>query len=113
MIRAALVAFVLALSACSTPPSNGGEVAAADSCAARGGTMRPVGRAQTLQCVVRYSDAGQRCQDSSSCQGDCLATGEAFESSGKAVGQCAATSDRFGCRTVIKDGVAQPTLCID
>jgi xylose isomerase len=30
-----------------------------------------------------------------------------------AVGQCQADSNRFGCRTTVKDGKAEATLCID
>ena len=35
-----------------------GSSAAAADCIARNGTMQPVGRMQTMQCVVRYADAG-------------------------------------------------------
>lgn len=73
--------------------------------------MKPVGRAQTVRCVLNYADAGKLCTDSSQCQGDCL--GEASEATPPNQGRCAPTSNRFGCRTEIKNGVAQPTLCID
>ncbi|WP_292052528.1 hypothetical protein [Brevundimonas sp. UBA5866] len=88
----------------------------AEACAAQGGTFKPVGRAQTMRCVLNYSDAGKICSDSSQCQGDCLAepatTGSTTAGSATH-GRCAPTSDRFGCRTEIRNGVAQPTLCID
>ena len=113
-IAAFLMAAGLILSAC-TPTT---EVASIDSaasaiatCTQRGGEMQQVGRAQTWQCIMQYGDAAKPCTDGSQCQGDCLA--ENGEASGEVKGQCAPTSNRFGCRTTIENGVAKPTLCID
>ena len=99
------------LAGCSTPPTTVTDTTPADACSARGGTIKPVGRAQTMRCVLNYSDAGKVCTDGSQCQGDCLA--EPSEDTPVTQGRCAPTSDHFGCRTEIKNGVAQPTLCID
>ncbi|WP_242914157.1 hypothetical protein [Brevundimonas pishanensis] len=113
MIRAVLISATLVLAGCSTPPPQVPQDDAASACAARGGTMKPVGRAQTVRCVLNFTDAGKVCTDASQCQGDCLAEASDTPASGQVQGRCAPTSDRFGCRTEIKNGVAEPTLCID
>lgn len=114
-ITAFIMTAGLLLAAC-TPAA---EMAAGDSgvtsaatCAERGGEMKRVGRAQTLQCVLNYSDAGKVCTTGSQCQGDCLTDREETQST-PVQGRCAPTSERFGCRTKVENGVAQPTLCID
>ncbi len=88
---------------------------AAGDCDRRGGKMQPVGRLQTMQCVVTYADAGRRCTDSDQCAGECrVADGGARPSEGTAVvGQCQASSNRFGCFTRVEDGKAEATLCVD
>jgi hypothetical protein len=82
------------------------------ACAARGGTIRPLGgRLQKLACVVPYTDAGKVCHDRSDCEGRCQATGT--DATGAATGICqrdATTS--FGCHGWIENGKAQ-TICID
>lgn len=106
----------------ATPPSAGAtsnpSASEADpvldpaACAARGGTIRPLGgRLQKLACVVPYADAGKVCHDRSDCQGRCLATGT--DATGAATGICQrdATSS-FGCHGWIENGKAQ-TICID
>ena len=76
--------------------------------------MRQVGRAQTWQCVVKYADAGKRCTDASQCEGQCeIAGNSGLVPGARAVGQCQVDSNRFGCRTTVKDGKAEATLCID
>jgi putative hemolysin len=91
------------------------ESPAAADCVARGGRMQPVGRMQTLQCVVRYADAGKRCTDGDQCAGECHVadSGTRPAEGAPAVGQCQADSNRFGCITRIEDGKAAATLCID
>ncbi len=119
MIRALIAALALAASACTpvteaAEPASTPQTAEAD-CTARGGTMQRVGRMQTLQCVVRYADAGNRCTDGDDCQGDCRIEGNKAEpNEGEAaVGQCAASSNRFGCYTQVEDGKSQGTICVD
>jgi hypothetical protein len=114
-----LFALALILSACAPgaapdAPASGANAEA--DCAARGGEMRRVGRLQTLQCVVRYSDAGRRCTSGDGCQGDCrlpegAATPPALGAS--VAGVCQANSDRFGCYTRVENGRAEPTICVD
>ncbi len=128
-MKALLVAVGFALAACSQTPASEPVVPAVQAveapvratmtirdsaCTARGGEMRQVGRAQTWQCVVKYADAGKRCTDASQCEGQCEIAGNSGIAPGAAaVGQCQADSNRFGCRTTIKDGKAEATLCID
>lgn len=84
-------------------------------CAAQGGKMLPQGRMQTERCVLSYADAGKRCTDGSECEGDCRigdVTG-APRAGADAVGQCTATSSRFGCYTTVTGGKAEATICVD
>jgi len=106
---------LLALGACAPSateaPAASSEAAA---CAARGGVMRPVGRAQSVRCIVRHADAGRACTDAAHCQGECLAApGAEPDPAGVVHGVCSTDSNRFGCRTVIRDGKARPTICVD
>ena len=97
------------------PPVRVPESAATADCAARGGRMLPQGRMQTMQCVVSYADAGKRCTDGDDCLGDCRAgdAGEAPRAGTSVVGQCQATSSRFGCYTTVEGGKAGATICVD
>jgi putative hemolysin len=86
----------------------------AAQCAERGGTLKPVGRAQTMQCVIAYADAGKRCTTGSDCQGDCRIEDAPFPNAGaSAVGRCQADSQPFGCHARVEDGKATPAICID
>lgn len=113
---AGLALFILlVLGACAPSAVEAPAVSSeAAACAARGGVMRPVGRAQSVRCIVRYADAGRACTDAAQCQGECLAvSGAEPDPSGVLHGVCSADSNRFGCRTVIRDGKARPTICVD
>ncbi|HYC74103.1 hypothetical protein [Brevundimonas sp.] len=132
MKRLVILAALFA-AACQPMPANGGKTdlvqaapatetqaaqtpaAAAADCAQRGGKMLPQGRMQTLQCVVSYSDAGRRCTDGDDCQGDCRIEDAAGtpHAGTAAVGQCQATSSRFGCYTTVEGGKAEATICVD
>ena len=95
----------------SGAPTPGAE---ASACAARGGTMKQVGRMQSWQCVVAYADAGKSCTDGDQCAGDCRLEGNSGIAPGAATaGTCQVSSDAFGCHTKVEDGRAGPTLCID
>lgn len=93
-------------------PTPAGEAAA---CAAKGGKMLPQGRMQTVQCVVSYRDAGQRCTDGDQCEGSCRMpdVANAPAAGAAAVGQCQPTSSSFGCYTTVEDGKAEATICVD
>ena len=120
VIRPAFSAgLALVLAACvpaasPEPPVAPAADAGAADCGRAGGTMKPVGKMQSLQCVIAYSDAGKSCSSGSQCAGDCRADPAVDAAPGKQVaGYCQATSDRFGCSTRVEGGVAQSTICID
>ncbi len=108
-------ALVLALSACAQSPAPADvAVDAATACAARGGRIERVGRAQTEQCVIAYADAGRPCSDGSECRaGRCLGPVDAAEQSGAVAGQCQPTNSQFGCYTTIVNGRPQAAICVD
>ncbi len=84
------------------------------ACAARGGTLTRVGRLQSLQCVVAYADAGERCTSGEDCQGDCrIEEGLDVPAEQPAAGVCQADSSRFGCYAVVEAGRARPPICVD
>ena len=123
-MRILIAAFALVAAACTPmPPAMTADAPQADApvqsadanaCATRGGTMRAVGRMQTMQCVVKYADAGKRCTDGDQCAGDCRVEGNLGLREGAATaGVCQVDSDRFGCFTRVEDGKAEATLCID
>lgn len=86
----------------------------ASACAKAGGAIRPVGRMQTMQCVLAYSDAGKSCTSGDQCLGDCRVRDLEGSVAGKpAAGICQATSDRFGCHARVERGLAQSAICID
>jgi putative hemolysin len=115
MIRtlAALSAIAL-LSACapSTPAPAPIAQSAEASCAARGGSMQPVGRLQRSTCVVPYADAGKSCTDKAQCEGACIAEGNG-EPQNAVAGQCQKTNVQFGCFARIVNGKSTGTLCVD
>ncbi len=112
-------AVALTMAACAPKVvENGAESAVqtptAANCAARGGTMQAVGRAQTMQCVVKYADAGKRCTTGSDCAGDCRVEGAPFPREGAAaVGVCQADSRPFGCHATVENGKATAAICVD
>lgn len=118
-MRILIAALALMASACSpmaeqAPDAGAPAQSAEAACAAQHGTLQRVGRLQSVQCVIAYADAGKRCTDGDQCQGDCLAPATGAASAGQAAtGQCAPTSNRFGCATRVEDGKADATLCID
>ena len=122
-MRATLLAVaataLMVLSACAphnveTGAEGAVQTPTAADCAARGGTMQPVGRAQTMQCVVKFADAGKRCTTGSDCAGDCRVEQAPFPEAGAAaVGQCQADSRPFGCYAKVENGKATSAICVD
>lgn len=122
-MRSFLTLMILAaLVACAPPPAPGGAPVPspvesphqlnAAQCQAAGGAMRPVCMMGTVQCVVRYADAGRQCRDSDDCQGACRA--ETMGPAGApAVGRCQADSDPCGCFANVEDGRIDAALCVD
>jgi hypothetical protein len=82
------------------------------TCAARGGTMQPVGRLQRPTCVVPYADADKICRDKADCQGACILDGN-VETTGAVAGTCQKTNVQFGCFAKVVDGKATGAICID
>jgi putative hemolysin len=115
-LKSGLASASLALSllaACAPAPAPQPAAQSADaSCAARGGTMQPVGRLQRPTCVVPYADAGKTCSDKADCQGACIAEGN-LEAQGATTGQCQKTNVQFGCYAKIVGGKSTGAICID
>lgn len=94
-------------------PRNPDEAAEAAACPGKHGRLERVGKAQTLRCIVTYSDAGKACTDGAQCQaGRCTGPDELEGSTATVAGTCAATNDPFGCGVIIRDGKAA-TICVD
>lgn len=86
---------------------------AQSECAARGGTLQRVGRAQTEQCVIPFADADKTCRDGSEClSGRCIGPVDASGQS-DVTGQCQASNMRFGCYTTVVNGRAESAICVD
>lgn len=114
-MRAVLAVFALALAACAAPAEHAGPTqnTAESQCAAQGGQLERVGRAQTLQCVIPYADAGKACRGPAACEsGRCLGPADADPDS-NIVGECAPNNMRFGCYSVISGGRVQSAICVD
>jgi putative hemolysin len=114
-------ALALLLAACAAPPAETPAPPAAPAvetndpaaaCRARGGALERICRMQSLQCVIRYADAGKKCSNDADCEGKCLA-GEGVASGMRTIGRCQASSNPCGCNTPVDNGVAGPTLCVD
>lgn len=85
----------------------------ASDCAVAGGIWQRVGKAQMFACVLNTKDAGKSCTDSSQCESACIVKGTKVQPGQPAVGQCHSNNMLFGCRTYVKDGKAEHTLCVD
>ena len=130
MMRVLIVAAAVLMAACQPMPASDGPTELAEAtpamqsvagsqdpaaCAARGGKMLPQGRMQSVRCVITYADAGTRCTDGDDCAGDCRVedVANAPAAGTNAVGQCQASSSRFGCYTTVEGGKAEATICVD
>jgi hypothetical protein len=120
-MRAALAGLALALALAGgcrmTPeapaPGTPGPVqTSAQQCAGQGGSIRPVCRRQSLQCVVAYRDAGKTCTDGDQCAGDCLYEGS-DPPAGQVAGACQADSDPCGCKSTVENGRIARSICVD
>jgi hypothetical protein len=120
---ACLSGFAMAAAACAPVPADTAQAAPApgappvvtadSSCAAQGGTMRPVCRMRTVQCVVKHPDAGKPCRDKADCAGRCLSSNMTTPPGTPTTGQCADNNDPCGCRQEVRGGVATAALCVD
>lgn len=89
------------------------DAAAVEACRVKNGKYQKVGRLQSYQCIITYKDSGQTCQDATDCAGECYSDGHLPVGMSGQSGQCASTSNVFGCRQRINHGIASPILCID
>lgn len=116
MKRLILAVSALGFAACAAPANTETPAIAENTqavCAARGGNLERVGRAQTLQCVVPFADAGKSCTDGGECQsGRCLGSVDASGQS-NVTGQCQASNMQFGCYTHVRNGRAEAAICVD
>ena len=86
--------------------------ATTEACAAQGGSMRYVGLAHFLSCVIPYADAGKLCSDSSQCQGNCQTAPVALGTASQ--GRCSQDSAAlYGCYSEVHNGIASAGLCRD
>ncbi|MEW6391811.1 MAG: hypothetical protein AB1542_15530 [Pseudomonadota bacterium] len=108
----ALAALVLVGCAPTAQPAAPTAASQASACAAKGGTIQPVGRAQIPTCVTPYADAGKACADKSQCQGACILEGN-LEPQGAVTGQCQKTDRQFGCYAKVENGRATAAICVD
>jgi len=98
-----------------TPPHIKDKYASAaetELCEAIGGIISRQGLAGFEMCVVPYKDAGKTCRDSADCLGQCR-TDNAVNIGESTTGLCQANNIPFGCFTEVKNGRAQPGLCVD
>ena len=83
-----------------------------DACKAKGGLIDGIGLFGEPACVVRFSDGGKRCIDSSQCEGDCMVYGE-IPAGGGNQGKCASqTPEPGGCFARLVNGRAEKGICI-
>lgn len=82
-------------------------------CDKHGGNWKKVGRQQAHACVLPANDAGNACNDSSECEVACVTENNKMEAGQKASGVCLETTDLFGCRAYVSNGVVEHTLCVD
>lgn len=82
------------------------------ACLARGGYVERMGMAGFEGCVDYYKDAGKVCTDKAQCQGLCIYQGDPQRLPKPLTGNCAPTSNRFGCYTFIDKGKLNG-ICVD
>jgi hypothetical protein len=91
-----------------------GYVDSRNDCVGSGGQWGPQGLGRFGGCVRPTRDGGKACNDRSECEVACLYVGakEARSTPG-AIGQCASTDSRFGCRVFVSGGKVTGGLCVD
>lgn len=82
-------------------------------CDKQGGKWKKVGRQQAYACVLPANDAGNMCKDSSECDVACVTANNQMDAGQKASGVCLESTDLFGCRAYVSNGIVEHTLCVD
>ena len=82
-------------------------------CDKQGGKWKKIGRQQAYACVLSANDAGKTCKDSSECEVACVTENKKMEAGLKANGVCLESTDLFGCKAYVSNGVVEHTLCVD
>jgi hypothetical protein len=80
------------------------------ACEESGGKVQRGGMLGYEACIRGFADADQRCRDDRDCEGQCFAADDPAPGQ---PGRCQRTTSPFGCRAAVRDGVVQPTLCVD
>lgn len=94
------------------PPDTRLSPAKRTACLRSGGIIERAGILGAERCTKPFDDAGQTCSDSSECSGMCRA--ERLTEFGRPTeGVCQPNDNPFGCFTEVKNGLAEPTLCVD
>jgi hypothetical protein len=97
------------------PPTRPGttvDPVAAARCRAQGGTYGPVCLTGTMQCVMRFADAGRPCTDGSQCEGgSCYYDGPTPARNVR--GTCVASDNPCGCHGRVEHGDVVGALCVD
>ena len=89
--------------------------AALGGCAGRGGVPTD-GPFKERYCRVAFADGGKRCTDKSQCQGACIVLGGGAKSAahpGPIVGVCETANVQYGCFSILEQGAAVQTACVD
>ena len=108
----AVAALLLSACAPTAEPAAPSAENLASACAAKGGSIQPVGKAQIPTCVVPYADAGKACTDKSQCEGACILEGN-LEPASDVTGQCQETNRQFGCYAKVVNGKSTGAICVD
>ena len=108
----AVAALLLSACAPTAQPAAPSAENLASACAAKGGAIQPVGRAQIPTCVIPYADAGKACTDKAQCEGACILEGN-IETTGAVAGTCQKTNRQFGCYAKVVNGKATAAICVD
>ena len=82
-------------------------------CERHGGNWDKIGRQQAYACVLPASDAGKICKDSSECEVACVTENNQVGAGQKVSGVCLESTDLFGCKAYVSQGIVEHTLCVD
>ncbi|WP_156829796.1 hypothetical protein [Methylovulum miyakonense] len=82
-------------------------------CLAEGGKWLPMGMLKFSGCLHTSRDGGKPCKSSSECEFGCLAARHSTSKTDNALGQCAKTDSKFGCKAYVEEGSPTIAVCTD